>query len=201
MTNNAGVVVDELRTVIEGVEDLTDFFRRVQVPWYDSRREMYDSRGDSTETPWPGYGDTPEHLRYIWAKGAILGLDGPAGDDDILRWGGPARLHAAVTGESSEAQYTASSQSATIVVDVPYASHHDEGTGIAPEWAWPGGDQAYQIPRRRLLSPAGTFTGAFARTLGEYMGQVGARFGLRAAEAQDEIKRAFRMAAAREAAV
>ncbi len=193
---NAGEVAHQLFTVIHGVDDLQPFFAGLRAPWYASRREMFSSLGESTESPWPRYDDTPESARYVYAKGSILGMPGPAGNDDILRWGGPARLYYASTGESSEAVFTARERGATVVVDVPYASHHDEGKGTAPEWAWPKG-MPYTVPRRPLLSPAGQFVRDFSRGLGEHLAATGGRFGFRSAEAQDEIRRAFRSAAAR----
>jgi hypothetical protein len=197
--SSTGEVVDAIGTLIDGVEDLRPFFEDLRPIWYESRRELYASQGDSTDTPWPTYDDTPEAMRYVWAKASILGMPpgSRAPNSDVLLWGGPARLHDAVVGESSEALWETRADGATVTIDVPYASDHDEGKGVAPEWAWPKDLGSYDIPRRRLLSPAGDFVGAFSGSLGSYLAEHGGSFGLKASEAQAEIRSAFRAAATR----
>ena len=188
-------VVESLDAVMAGLEDMTPFFASLRDPWFHSRRALYDTQGGSADVDWPLYEDTPEQDRYVYAKGAILGMDGPVDSTDVLMWGGPNRLHAAVTGDSSEASWTSDERSATMRVEVEYASSHDKGEGTAPDWAWPAG-QPYETPQRRLTAMGGgdregSFQLLFSARLGEYMAETGARLGMKSDDVVAELMRTY----------
>lgn len=192
---DADGVVESIDAMMTDLRDMTDFFEGLRDPWFQSRRALFDTQGGSADVDWPLYEDTEEIKRYVYAKGSILGMDGPVGSDDVLLWGGPNRLHAAVTGESSEASWTSDDRSATMVVDVEYASHHDKGEGTAPEWAWPGG-QPYEVPQRRLTAMGGgdregSFQMLFSARLGEYMKESGARLGMKSRDVVAELMETY----------
>jgi hypothetical protein len=191
ITASTGEVTEGLRALLDGVSDLTPFFDGLRPVWYDSRRTLYATQGDSAETPWPKYSDTPERLRYVYAKASIL--DYPGGrmpDSDVLLWGGDGRLRRAVVGESTETTWVSTATSATMTVDVEYASNHDEGRGVAPMWAWPQGEP-YQIPTRRLTSVAGDFERGFSAELANYMAASGDRLGLRTEDVLSDLRRTY----------
>jgi len=188
MRSDSGQVIEALSTTIDNLEDLEPFFRELEPDWWESRKAVYDTQGQASDTDWPLYSATEESKRYVFAKGSMVGLDGPIGDDDVLLWGGPSRLHDAVTGVSSEGYWIAEQLSATATVDVEHASNHDEGKGTAPEWAWPRGIP-YTNPLRRLTAMGGTgpygFQRLFAIRLGEHLGEQ--RIGLRSADLTREL--------------
>lgn len=166
-------VIEAIRFVADQAADMQPFFAAMRGPWYASRREMYRTMGRSTRTPWVQYRDTPEGLRYVYYKASRLGKPAAAIQDTVLDWPGKERLRRAVEGDSSEGRYTARRDGAEIMVDVEYATNHDRGEGVAPEYAWPkvgGVFLAYNNPRRRLTSLAGGFTRDFARGFAEHIG-------------------------------
>lgn len=189
---SAGEVSDALRTFAVDLTDLTPFFDALRPDWYESRRILYDTQGGDTGTPWPLYSDTPERLRYVYAKASILGnRGGRTPDSDVLLWGGDGRLRRAVVGESSETSWRSREDGATMTVDVPYASNHDEGKGLAPEWAWPRGTESYRIPQRRLTALGGTFERSFSDRLAEHLAESGTQLGMSTSDVASELRRTY----------
>lgn len=191
ITDSSGEVVDALRATIDGLSDFRPMFDALRPEWYASRRMMFDTLGADSDTPWPRYEETPEDRRYVYVKAAILGdRGGRTPSTDILQWGGPNRLRRAVQGESSEGTWVSESSAATVTVDVPYASNHDEGRGTAPEWAWPRG-VPYTTPHRRIMSPAGSFAGSFADVVSGFVGESGGAIGLKSAQVIAEVRATY----------
>ena len=166
-------VVEAIRFVGSRLDDMSPFFASLERPWWDSRREMYRTLGRSTRTPWIAYRDTPEALRYVYAKAAMEGLPAIAIQDTLLEYPSRPRLRRALEGLSSEGRFRAARHDAQVTVDVEYASNNDRGEGVAPPWAWPRigfVKLAYNMPRRRSTSLAGSFQRQFAQQFSRHMG-------------------------------
>ncbi len=182
-------VVEAMEAHVDQLENVEALLQSLRDPFWRSRVAVWDTQGEASGTPWPLYSDTEEAQRYIYAKGAILGMDEPVGDDDVLMWGGPSRLREGATGVSSESSYTVSGNVAEAAIEVPHARDHDQGEGEAPEWAWLRGTTPYQIPQRRLSALGGdgpdAFQNLFAQAVSQYLGDTGARLGLKT----DDLRR------------
>jgi hypothetical protein len=168
-------VVEAITAMGEALDDMRPFFRALEPIWWQSRQEMYRTMGRSTRTPWIQYRDTPEGFRYVYVKASMMGRPAAAIQDTVLDWPGSERLRPAMEG-TGEGRYRSTADTATVTIDVEYASNHDRGEGTAPDWAWPRIGPifaSYNTPRRRLTSLAGTFNRQFAQLLSKHAGAEG----------------------------
>lgn len=123
------------------------FFTSWREAWLESRREMFDTAGRSTDTPWPMYSRATGEAQYAAIKSKILGKS--MSERDLLRWiAGHELLYPSLTTEASPDNIAVQDDAqVTVGTSIPYASNHDRGKGHGPVWA--GGNP---IPQRRILA-------------------------------------------------
>lgn len=176
LTDPSGAVVEAMEAALSTVSDFTPLWSRLRKPWEKSRTLMFATQGQSTGTPWPGYGDTPERNIYVWWKAGVLGVDvaDPADlNPFLLRFVKMPRLYPSlVNTRSSRAVWIEQPRSLTMGTNVSYAANHEYGTGTAPRKF--GG---YDIPRRRLLSFGVGFSRDVGRQLTRFAGDVSRAMG------------------------
>lgn len=126
--------------------DWSPFFSAWSDAWRESRREMFETAGRSTGTPWPMYSRATDEQQYAAVKSKILGHR--MEEKDLLRWlGGQERLMPSMVDKTHELNVDEhASDHVTVGTAVPYAVNHDRGIGKGPEWAG-----KKPIPMRALL--------------------------------------------------
>ncbi len=175
---SADGVEEALAFAVTAVKDFRPLWRRLRQPWYESRREMYRTRGRSTGTPWASPLVTHERFIYIWAKASMTGLQ-PA-EDQVLRWlgpktGGRERLHPSLTDpRHRETLWVMRTRSLQAGTKVPHAKRINDGVGPpGPEWF----PRAWRVPpiARRLVSAGQRFTADVAEGAAVWLGEIAAR--------------------------
>lgn len=148
ITTNAGELKAGLLMSLRHIGDWEPFLLAWGDAWRRSRRDMFETSGASTGTPWPMYSAATGERQYAAIKGRIF--DRKMTRRDLLRWmpGQRERLSPSMYDSTNPDNVSSVMGDRGIFgTRVPYAASHDSGRGKAPDWA--GG---HSIPRRPLLS-------------------------------------------------
>lgn len=178
ITNNLGEVVERIEGAITLCNDFTPLWERLRLPWERSRKRMYETHGQSTGTPWPGYEQTAEAEHYVWFKAAMTEqrITSPAGLNKLLlRWTKNERLYPSLTNTRSRfAIWKPEKMALAMGSRAPGARNNDEGIGRAPRSM--GG---HDIPRRPLLTFGRDFTREVGEAVSDYAGEISIALGPR----------------------
>lgn len=152
--DDLGKVRQRIDVAIADVQDFRPMFMRLRGAWEARGREMFQTQGRSTGTPWPQYEDTAEREVYRWYKAGVTGR--PVQTLRPLTWPGNEVLRPSLTNTRHPlAVFDVRRTSLEAGSAVPYAGAHDRGVGRAPERM--GG---HVIPRRPLLRFSRPFVNA-----------------------------------------
>ena len=164
----SGEVLEALDLGARAVDDLSAVWREARPLWHESRRQMFATQGAATGEPWGGYRSI--ELQYTEIKGRILGRR--ISNDDQLRWepGVLERLAPSLMEAGHELGiYVFGARDLVMGSRAPGAADHDDGTGVAPEYA--GG---YAVPQRRTTALGGVYLDGLrviiVRRLGQRIG-------------------------------
>lgn len=177
VTNNLGQVIEALESAIVGCSDFRPLWEDLRVPWEQSRRLMYLTRGRSTGAPWPSYGATSEADWYVWYKAAVMDItiEQPSDLDKwMLAWkGAHERLRPSLTDTRARfAIWRPEPLSLTMGSRAPGAAQNNDGTGTAPRRM--GG---HPIPERPLLRFGRPFVADTGRAMGNHAARIAATVG------------------------
>lgn len=175
---SADGVEEALAFAVTAVKDFRPLWRRLRQPWYDSRKEMYRTRGRSTGTPWISPLVSHERFIYIWAKASMTGLE--PDEDQVLRWFGPKtggreRLYPSLTDpRHRETLFVVRTKMMMAGTKVPHARRINDGTGEpGPAWF----PRAWRVPpiARRLVTAGQRFTADVTSHAAIWLGEIAAR--------------------------
>jgi len=143
-------------------QNWSPFFSAWADLWFESRREMFRTAGESTDTPWPMYSRATGEAQYAAVKSKILGRRMTRAD--LLRWiGGNEILKPSLEGEGPAAIREETATKITVGTSVPYAHKHDRGEGRGPSWAG-----SHRIPKREILNLGIELERSTATMLGKF---------------------------------
>lgn len=161
--DNLGELRGAMILAMDTWSDWEPFFDAWGDSWRQSRREMFETAGRATDTPWPMYSRATGEAQYAAVKSKILGHR--MSEADLLRWlGGQERLMPSmVSRDHEDAVDEKTASDITVGTSVPYAHNHDRGAGKGPTWAG-----SNPIPMRAILD--------FGTALERATADMGSRF-------------------------
>lgn len=170
-TNRVTTRVD---LAISTVSDFRPVWRAFRRPWYATRKEMAETLGRSTGTPWRTYRQTAEKRQYQYIKAKIVGRR--ASTLKPLHWeGAKGRLLPSLYEDRHpDAVWRERPQDLTIGTRVPYATNHNRGVGYSPMWR---NLRRYRIPKRPLFGFGRRALHAINNATSEHAGRAASVFG------------------------
>jgi len=163
-----------IQSSLSGPQSLFDLLTR---GWVHTRKQLYDSQGQSEGQRWPRYWQTAERRQYAVIKAKILGRRmTPA---DLLRWepGNEVLRPSLLDSRHRLFIRREGKRAITLGTAVTYAINHDQGIGRAPKNL--GG---HAIPRRRLVVIGPNTIRNFELRTVEWAGGLDATWGKKLAE-------------------